>query len=61
VTTNQFGKHPGELQATVGWNRGAEARYRAFGARIVDATQRLELVISELLLLAGDGSGCPGS
>jgi AAA domain len=60
-TTNQFGKHPDELQAALGWNRGAEARYRGFGARIVDATQRLELVISELLLLAGDGLGCPGS
>ena len=58
-TTNQFGKHPDELQAGVGWNRNAEARYRGFGARIVDATQRLELVISELLLIAGAASLAP--
>jgi AAA domain-containing protein len=60
-TTNQFGKHPDELQAALGWNQGAEARYRGCGAQIVDATQPLELVISELLVRADNGSRAPGS
>lgn len=58
-TTNPFGKHPDELQAALGWNQDAEARYRGFRARMIDATQPLEDVISELLTGAGDENGSP--
>ena len=48
-TTNEFGKHPDELRAALGWNRDAEARYQGFGAHIIDTTQSLEHVVSQLL------------
>jgi hypothetical protein len=37
-TTNEFGKHPEELAAALKWNSDVEARYRGFGATIIDGT-----------------------
>jgi hypothetical protein len=52
-TTNSFGKQADELDAALGWNQYAEARYRRAGARIIDATLPLEKVVSEVLTAAG--------
>ena len=35
-TTNEFGKHPEELAAALGWNSTVEAKYRCLGATIID-------------------------
>jgi hypothetical protein len=37
-TTNEFGKHPEELAAALGWNSTVETRYRRLGATIIDGT-----------------------
>ena len=56
-TTNPFGKHPAELEAALSWNRDAETRYRAFGARIINATDPVEAVADELLGWAAPSQG----
>lgn len=54
-TTNNFGKAPPELEAVLGWNRTAEATYRALGAIVVDATQPLIGVVDQVLAdIGGD-------
>jgi hypothetical protein len=50
-TTNEFGKHPAELERILVWNRTVESDYRRFGATIIDATRPLENVTSEVLAL----------
>ncbi|MGQ0430777.1 MAG: AAA family ATPase [Microthrixaceae bacterium] len=51
-TTNSFGKHPAELDQIVGWNRDVEAKYRALGASIIDATRPLDDVVADVLALS---------
>lgn len=51
-TTNEFGKHPDELTAVLGWNQGIEAIYRRLGAAIIDATRPLDDVVREVLALS---------
>ena len=51
-TTNEFGQHPEELAAAVGWNRSETRRYGELGASLVDATRPLEEVVDEVLLVA---------
>jgi dephospho-CoA kinase len=48
-TTNAFGKHPEELRAALEWNQTVEANYRRFGAAIIDASQPLEAVVSDIV------------
>jgi 2-phosphoglycerate kinase len=50
-TTNLFGKHPAELEEIVAWNRDIEARYRTYGATIIDATRPLDDVAARVLAL----------
>jgi 2-phosphoglycerate kinase len=38
-TTNEFGKHPEELAAALGWNEDVQSTYRRLGATIIDGTQ----------------------
>lgn len=52
-TTNGFGKERGELAIALTWNREIEARYRRFGATILDATQPIEAVVQDLLTVVG--------
>jgi hypothetical protein len=52
-TTNEFGKHPDQLEAAVKMNAVTEDQYRKLGATILDATQPLDVVIREILALAG--------
>lgn len=52
-TTNEFGKHPDELDAALGWNKVVEGEYRDLGATIIDATRPLFEVVREVLGLAG--------
>jgi hypothetical protein len=47
--TNEFGKHHRELAAALAYNITAAARYRSFGAVIVDATQRLDSVVRAVI------------
>lgn len=51
-TTNDFGKHPEELAAALKWNPGNEARYRRFGAVIIDATRPPAEVTNAILAAA---------
>jgi hypothetical protein len=51
-TTNAFGKHPEELVAALGWNDGAEARYRRIGATIIDGTLPPPEVVEAILSAA---------
>lgn len=48
-TTNDFGKHPQERAAVLGWNQTIAARYRELGASIVDAARPLDEVVREVL------------
>jgi dephospho-CoA kinase len=48
-TTNRFGKAPVELEAILQWNRTIEATYRDFGAHVVDANQRLDAVVDQIV------------
>lgn len=48
-TTNSFGKNPVELEMALAANRGASARYRNYGATIIDATQAVDAVVRDLL------------
>jgi ribose 1,5-bisphosphokinase PhnN len=52
-TTNEFGQHPGELEAALARNQDAEAQYRKFGVTTVDATRPLDAVVREVLAIAG--------
>lgn len=52
-TTNAFGKHPEELAAVLAWNPTDGDRYEKLGASIVDATQPLGDVVSDVLAAAG--------
>jgi hypothetical protein len=51
-TTNAFGKHPEELEAALGWNDGAEARYRRLGATIIDGRRPPPEVVDAILSAA---------
>ena len=48
-TTNHFGKHPEELRAALSWRLVAENRFRNRGAAFIDATQPLDLVVTQVL------------
>ena len=50
--TDRFGKAPLELEAILGWHRGAREAYEGFGAVVVDARQPLPVVLAELLRVA---------
>ena len=50
-TTNEFGKHPRDLERVLGWNRDMEASYRSFGAVIIDGTRPLDEVVEAVLHL----------
>jgi hypothetical protein len=52
-TTNEFGKHPGELEAALARNQEAEAQYRKPGVATVDATRPLDAVVRDVLAIAG--------
>lgn len=52
-TTNEFGKHPGELEAALARNQDAEAQYRKLGCTTVDATRPLDAVVRDVLAVAG--------
>jgi hypothetical protein len=52
-TTNEFGKHPDQLEAALKTNALVEERYRRLGATIIDATQSLDVVVREVLAIAG--------
>ena len=49
---NRFGKAALELEAILGWHRGAREAYEGFGAVVVDARQPLPVVLAELLRVA---------
>jgi hypothetical protein len=51
-TTNAFGKHPEELEAALGWNDDAEARYRRLGATIIDGRRPPREVADAILSAA---------
>jgi hypothetical protein len=48
-TTNHFGKHPEEVRAALSWHLVAEDRFRKRGAAIIDATQPLDLVATQVV------------
>jgi len=48
-TTNDFGKHPEELQAAVHHRLEVQDRCRARGAALIDATARLEVVVDRVV------------
>ncbi len=52
-TTNEFGKHPDQLEAALKANAVVEEQYRRRGATILDATRPLDLVVQEMLALTG--------
>jgi hypothetical protein len=52
-TTNEFGKHPDQLEAALKTNAVTEDQYRRLGATILDASQPLDVVVREVLGLAG--------
>jgi hypothetical protein len=54
-TTNEFGKHPEELAAALGWNKVVGGRYRELGASVIDAARPLAEVVSEVLDVARPG------
>jgi len=47
---NKFGQAPEELAAILRWHVGYEARYRRFGAVIIDAERPLGSVIDDILV-----------
>ena len=47
--TDDFGKAPEELTQILEWNAGYEARYRQFGATIIDATEPLTVVVDRIV------------
>lgn len=51
-TTNEFGKHPEELAAALGWNEEVESTYRRLGATIIDGTQPPPEVADSILAAA---------
>ena len=48
-----YGKAPDELTSILEWNRTCEADYRRFGAAIVDASQPLDVVVEDVIRVAG--------
>ncbi len=59
-TTNEFGKHPGELEAALARNQDAETEYRKLGVTTVDATRPLHAVVRDVLAIAGLATGTDG-
>jgi hypothetical protein len=53
-TSNEFGKHPADLDRVLEWNRQHESSYRRAGATIIDGTRPIEEVVDAVLRL-GDG------
>jgi len=56
-STNEFGKHPGELEAALARNREAEGQYRRLGAAVIDATRPLEAVVRDVEAVAAEPAG----
>jgi gluconate kinase len=54
-TTNEFGKHPDQLDAVLSWNQVLPDRYREAGATIVDATAPPTEVVNAVLAAVGLG------
>lgn len=52
-TTNEFGKHPDQLEAALKLNAVVEDQYRRRGATIVDATRPLDVVVQDVLTITG--------
>ena len=61
-TGNDWGKQPHELQQSLEANQGAQERWRKLGYTIIDATQPLDHIVTEIVDTAiahepiGDGS-----
>jgi predicted ATPase len=52
-TTNEFGKHPDQLEAALKANAVVQDQYRKLGATILDATRPLDVVVQGVLALTG--------
>jgi broad-specificity NMP kinase len=52
-TTNEFGKHPDQLEAAVQANAVTEDQYRHRGATILDATRSLDEVVRAVVAVTG--------
>src|SRR5690606_6122019 len=53
--THAFGKSESELNHVLQWLKPAEEYYRDFGAKMLDATAPLELVVEQVLNWVGMG------
>lgn len=48
-TNNRYGKDPAELEAVLGWRANSEQEAQRFGAKMVDATCKIDEVVNEII------------